>query len=205
MKTQRSISAHSWDFPGATGVTSRSLEHLGHTSEGLSEPDSLRPACEEPLRPRPRLAAVVRAQPSKVRAAQGRRPLSPEDLEALRPPASHHRHKPETPQGSELTPPPPPKPASVLTEGRVRKAVQAPRTASSRLKERWELGWTWTGGLPKAAKCQAGGLACPQVQEQAGTHAKGARTPLSETIGHKDTLRPPQSLRLTYPLPWAKK
>ena len=98
MKTQRSISAHSWDFPGATGVTSRSLEHLGHTSEGLSEPDSLRPVWEEPLRPRPRLAAMVRAQPSKVRAAQGRGPLSPEALEALRPPASHRRHKPETPR-----------------------------------------------------------------------------------------------------------
>ena len=61
------------------------------------------------------------------------------------------------------------------------------------------------GGLPKAAKRQAGSLACPQVQEQAGTHAKGTRTPLSETIGHKDTLRPPPKPSPHLPSPLGQK
>lgn len=49
---------------------------------------------------------MVSGQPSEVRAVQGRGPLSPEDLEALRPPASHCRHKPVSPRA--LSSPPQP-------------------------------------------------------------------------------------------------
>ena len=77
---------------------------------------------------------------------------------------------------------------------------------SSRLKEQWELGWTWTEGSPQGRQtpCREPGLS-PSAGAGGHTHAKGTRTPLPKTISHKGTLRPPPSLRLTYPFPWAKK
>lgn len=103
---------------------------------------------------------------------QGRGPLSPEDL---RPSdlSLHHRHSQCSPELWAHPTAPTSWPVCSLKE-----AVQEQRTVSSRMKEQWELGWTWTeGGLPKVSQtpCREPGLSLSAGARWAH-HAKGART-----------------------------